>query len=277
MNTLSGLQVLVTRPEPQAGRWAQQLETLGAVPLVAPMMTLEPVGEPEAKEAIKACIMDFDLYQKAIFVSQNAVAHAFDWLDHYWPQLPLGVEYYGVGERTAQALAEENVKVTAWQSRGAMNSEALLEASPLQNVAEQRIVIFRGVGGRGLLGQTLRKRGARVDYCELYERRCPNDAVERLHRALAQRSVSRLIVALHSAETLDNYHWARGQLTDARDALAQAPLLVPGERVAQHARALGYHRLAVAENATDPSMLEALQAASQDPALFQTDGTRYRD
>lgn len=277
MSALTGLQVLVTRPEPQAGRWADQLKALGAVPLVAPMMTLDAVSEPAAKQAVKACIMDFDLYQKAIFVSQNAVAHAFDWLDHYWPQLPMGVEYYGVGERTARALADENVEVTAWQSRGAMNSEALLEAPELQNVAEQRIVIFRGVGGRGLLGQTLSERGARVDYCELYERRRPSDAVERLHKALAQRPASRLIVALHSAETLDNYHWARRHSTDARDALAQAPLLVPGERVAQHARALGYRRLAVAENATDPSMLEALQAASQDSALFQTDGTRYRD
>ncbi|WP_347329924.1 uroporphyrinogen-III synthase [Marinimicrobium locisalis] len=277
MSALAGLQVLVTRPEPQAGRWAQQLQALGAVPLVAPMMTLEAVSEPEAREAIKACIMDFDLYQKAIFVSQNAVAHAFDWLDHYWPQLPMGVEYYGVGERTARALAEEEVEVTAWQSRGAMNSEALLEAPELQNVAEQRIVIFRGVGGRGLLGQALRERGARVDYCELYERRCPEDAVERLRRALAPRPTTRLIVALHSAETLDNYHQTRGQLAEESDALAQAPLLVPGERVAQRARTLGYHRVLVAENATDPSMLEALEAASQDPILFQTDGTRYRD
>lgn len=277
MTPLAGLTVLVTRPEPQASRWAEELRARGATPLMAPMMTLEAVSDSAARQAVKNCVMDFDRYQKAIFVSQNAVAHAFEWLDQYWPQLPLGVEYFGVGERTANALAEQGVRVTAWQSSGAMNSEALLAAPALRDVAEQRIVIFRGVGGRGLMGDTLRARGAQVDYCELYERHSPTNARERLAAALTdagQRAERSLIVALHSAETLDNYHEARLRLvkdSTAAQRLAAAPLLVPGERVAQHAAKLGYSRIVTAENATDPAMLAALDAA-----LFQTNGPSDR-
>ncbi len=266
---LTGLQVLVTRPEAQAKAWARSLEAQGARVGMAPLMALEPVTDAAAKQAIKQCILDFDRYQKAIFVSQNAVAYAFDWLEDYWPQLPIRVEYYGVGERTARALETRQVPVTAWQSDGPMNSEALLTAPELQSVADQRIVIFRGVGGRGVMAETLRERGARVDYCELYERHCPADAASTLSRALDNFPERPVIVALHSGETLDNYHQIQRQLSPAHlRRLAEASLLVPGERVAERARTLGYPRVLKAENATDPSMLAALKQAATDPTLF---------
>ncbi len=276
---LTGLQVLVTRPEAQAKIWARALEAQGARVQVAPLMALEPVADAAAKQAIKQCIMDFDLYQKAIFVSQNAVAYAFDWLEDYWPQLPIRVEYYGVGERTARALEAHQVPVTAWQSDGPMNSEALLAAPELQSVADQRIVIFRGVGGRGVMADTLRRRGARVDYCELYQRHCPEQASTELAQALDGVEKGPLVVALHSGETLDNYHRVGQQLAPPyRHRLADATLLVPGDRVEEQAYALGYSRVLKAENATDPSMLATLTRAAADPALIlKTDGTHDRD
>lgn len=277
-DTLTGLQVLVTRPETQAVAWADTLRARGAHAVVAPLLTLSPVSTPEARQAIKQCILDFDLYQKAIFVSQNAVAYAFEWLEDYWPQLPVRIEYYGVGERTARALEAYGVPVTAWQSDGAMNSEALLTAPELQSVAGERIVIFRGVGGRGVLAETLRERGARVDYCELYERHCPEDAATQLTRALTELNEAPLIVALHSGETLENFHQIRQQLPPRQARrLGEGVLLVPGERVAQRARAMGYARVLTAENATDPGMLAALERAATDPILLQTDGTHDCD
>ncbi len=266
---LTGLQVLVTRPEAQANNWAETLEAQGAQVGLAPLMALEPVADAAAKQTIKQCILDFDRYQKAIFVSQNAVTYAFDWLDDYWPQLPIRVEYYGVGERTARALEAHQVPVTAWQTDGPMNSEALLTAPELQSVADQRIVIFRGVGGRGVMAETLRARGAQVDYCELYQRRCPEQASITLAQALDSLGSGPLIVSLHSGETLDNYHRVRQQLTPEQERrLAEATLLVPGDRVTAQARALGYSRVLKAENATDPSMLAALRRAAAKPALF---------
>ncbi|WP_341936939.1 uroporphyrinogen-III synthase [Marinimicrobium sp. C2-29] len=282
MAGLEGLRVLITRPEPQAQAWARTLAGQGAEPIAVPMMALEALTEPAEKQAIKNIILDFDLYQKAIFVSQNAVAYALEWLEDYWPQLPIGIEYFAVGERTAEALREHGIEVTALQSRGAMNSEALLRSAPLQQeqVEEQRIVIFRGRGGRGILGETLQTRGARVHYCELYQRVVPTGAAERLDRALTDASAEPLIVALHSGETLENYAQTLAQLPidgPARRTLARAPILVPGERVAQQAKTLGFTRVFIAENATDPSMLDALHQAVNDPALLQTNGTLDRD
>lgn len=282
MPALDGLEVLVTRPEAQGQEWAATLSELGAQPVVVPLMELRPLDAPEDKQAIKHCILDFDLYQKAIFVSRNAVSYALQWLDDYWPQLPMGIEYFGVGERTAQALLEHQLPVTALQREGAMNSEALLEAPALQAeaVRHQRIVIFRGRGGRGVMAEVLESRGARVDYCELYQRRCPPGATQALARALADDTGRPLFVALHSGETLDNYAQTLAQLgpdTPAAKRLSQAVLLVPGERVTQQAQALGFTRVLSAENATDSGMLAALHRAAQQPDFFQTDGTNHRD
>jgi MFS superfamily sulfate permease-like transporter len=78
------------------------------------------------------------------------------------------------------------------------DSEALLALPQLEQVAGKRIAIFRGVGGRTLLADTLRSRGATVDYVECYRRRRPDaDA-----GPLLQRWADVSAVTIASAETL---------------------------------------------------------------------------
>ena len=50
------------------------------------------------------------------------------------------------------------------------DSEGLLALPELQNVAGMRVMIFRGDGGRELLGDTLKARGATVEYVTCYLR-----------------------------------------------------------------------------------------------------------
>ena len=279
---LAGLAVLVTRPQPSAEAWAQKLKAKGAQPLIAPMMELLPIDDPNGRRAIKQRILDFDRYHKAIFVSQNAVAHGLDWLEAYWPQLPMGIDYFAVGQSTARALEDHGLRVMALQNTGAMNSEALLEAPELdaEAVKHQRIVIFRGRGGRGILGQVLGERGAQVDYCELYHRQLPPQAPEQLLSASRQQVSSPLVVALHSGEALDNYTRTLSRLPPGEpglNRLRQARLLVPSDRLADQASALGYRWLIRAENATDDAMEAALCAALNQTSLFSSDGIHDRD
>lgn len=267
MGSLTGLRILVTRPAHQAGPWCRLLEAEGAEAISIPLLELVPVTEPDQIRAIKNQILDFDLYQKAIFVSQNAVAHGMAWLESYWPQLPTGIEYFAVGAATARALADFGIQAS--DAGGAMNSETLLEAEELtaERVTNQRILIFRGLGGRPHLGEVLSARGAQVDYSELYQRLVPKGAADQLKKASLPLTAepSRQIVALHSGESLHNYQKALEQIafedSPIAEALANSALLVPGARVAQLARELGFKKIFQAENATDTSMLAALKAA----------------
>lgn len=257
---LAGLRVLVTRPRQQAAHWQRLLQAEGAATVALPLLEIEPINEDCTAEyhAIKTCIQNLDHYQHAIFVSQNAAHFGAQWIDRYWPQLPLGLAFYAVGTATAAVLRRAGFDVTAADS--SMNSEELLQLPQLQKVAQQRVLIFRGVGGRPRLAQELTLRGARVDYCELYRRQIPDDAGALL-RALVSCQPGD-VISVHSGETLNNLWRLVSQLGKDGilnpDQWLQVPLLVPGERVQAQAAATGFHHVITAANASDLCMLEAL-------------------
>src|SRR5690606_8524052 len=208
---------------------------------------------------VKERILALADYQKVVFVSRNAVQHAWEWIDRYWPQLPVNIRYFAVGSATASAASEYGLHVEA--AGEAMNSEALLQLPALQSVAHEKILICRGRGGRDFLAENLRARGARVDFCELYHRRLPEAARGQLADFLRQRKHSKteLVLAAHSGESLENLNRLIDELpTEDRAMLRGSFMLVPGERVADLARGLGFERVITALNATDAVMTETL-------------------
>ncbi len=251
---LQALRVLVTRPEAQAEAWQQSLVDAGACCAAVPLLAIVPLTVAEEQQAIKNRVMELDSYQHVIFVSQNAVRYGMEWIYNYWPQLPMGVSFYAVGSATARTLQQFDVPVVA--AEGTMNSEALVALPSLQQIDGAKVLICRGQGGRPLLADILAERGARVDYCELYERRFPQAALEQIATLDWGRQGD--VVAVHSGESLDNWQ----QLVTAlkRYDWQGLPLLVPGQRVANKAIELGFNRVIVADNASDTEMLRALCA-----------------
>lgn len=259
--------IVITRPEAQAAPWAEQLLRLGFNSARLNLLEISAVADETKIRAIKNKILDFDLYQKVIFVSQNAVEHGMNWLEDYWPQLPMGIDYFAVGATTAKKLADYGVEVQdlAVSASGGMTSEDLLSAEHLQDVDGEKILIFRGCGGRGHLAEELRKRGAWVDYCELYERGLPAVASEQLQQLFAATETpgKEIIVSLHSGESLQNLLVVLMQLpatqqTTVRAWLHNILLLVPSQRIVDAAQAAGFKRIICAENATDNAMTAAL-------------------
>lgn len=260
MNDLTGLHIVVTRPNAQAEPWAARLRDLGATTSLVSLLEIVPVSERAQIQAIKNCILDLDLYRKAIFVSQNAVEHGFDWIENYWPQLPIGVDFFAVGETTAKQLQARGVKVTdlAQSQTGAMTSETLLQSPALQQVAGEKIVIFRGVGGRPHIGEVLSVRGAHVSYCELYERILPSESTQKFAAVLSQ-PIDKLVLVLHSGEALENLQRVFRELAiNTLEIMARIYLLVPSQRILELAEAAGFIHVFAAQNATEASMLQGL-------------------
>ena len=249
------VRVLATRPQAQNDGWCELLQQTGLASLTVPVMVIEAIQEPQQRQAIKNLILDFDQFDKVIFVSQNAVRETLVWLDEYWPQLPQGIEYFAVGQKTAAALQDRGIASTSCSH--AMDSEELLAMPELQQVTGQKILICRGRGGRPHLAEVLEARGARVIFGEFYCRVLPPGAVDALRNSDFSESNYREIISVFSGESLAN-------LVEVLNAAGiqdwrQLPVVVPGERVAKQAQHLGFSQVITATNATDAAMLEALQ------------------
>ena len=260
MADLTGLHIVVTRPTAQAQPWADRLRQLGAETTVISLLEIVPVLDNTQIQAIKNCILDLDLYTKAIFVSQNAVELGFEWIENYWPQLPVRVEFFAVGETTARQLQNRGAPVTdlAQSQTGAMTSETLLQSPALQAVAGEKIIIFRGLGGRPHIGEVLTARGALVTYCELYERILPENSRADFEHLL-KSSAQELVLVLHSGEALENLKKIMDELGFfERTLIERIWLLVPSQRIFELARAAGLIHVYAAQNATEASMLQGL-------------------
>jgi len=238
--------ILVIRPSRQADQFIALLEQTGAQVCHTPVMSIEPIVDGLA---IKNLILEVDNFDKAICVSGNAAQLTIEWLDRYWPMMPVGIEFFAVGQQTAQILGAADI--TALSPSGRQNTEALLALPELQDLSNQRVIIFRGCGGREILADTLIERGARVDYCGLYKR------VINLEQALLARQqlLQNDCLVAHSGELLQ----ALGD--QSGEPGAEKVVVVPSERVAEIARELGYKNIASAENALPESMLAAVEAA----------------
>ena len=243
-NSLSARQILLIRPQRQDDQLIEILEKAGAAVTHNPVMAIEPVEE---NPQIKGQVLELDNFHKGIFVSGNAVELGLELIDKYWPMLPVGIDYFAIGERTAALLQQAGIQANS--PKGRQNSEELLQLPQLQQLKNQRIIIFRGVGGREILGSKLVERGARVEYCELYRRVVQPEAL-----AVARQQKADCLIA-HSGELITAMGEAKSTL------FANTPVVVPSERVAAIARQLGYNRVVSADNALPESMLAAVGKA----------------
>jgi uroporphyrinogen-III synthase len=195
------------------------------------------------------------------------------WISQYWPQLPVGLVAYAVGPSTAEIL-QQFLWPVHFSSTG-VTSEHLLELPSLQNISGKRVALFRGQGGRELLAETLRERGARVDYIELYQRRMP--IYDRWETLAQIRSNQINIVVLTSLQILESFLQLLGLRAVRTDAAqesqdrADAALLsllqslcivVPSRRVQDVAIAAGFSRVIQASGADDESILDCLARSS---------------
>jgi uroporphyrinogen-III synthase len=231
---LAGRRIVVTRPAGQNERLAEMIRAEGGEPIVFPVLEILDLEDTRGLVAAADRLDDYDL---AVFISPNAVDKALNVIlaRRAWPRR---LRAATIGRASEKALARYGVTdVTA--PSGRFDSEALLALPQLDDVRGWRVVVFRGDGGRELLGDTLRERGATVDYIECYRRVRPNADVGPLLKRWGRGEIDAVTVS--SSEGLRNLYDMLGKLGQAW--LKRTPLLAPHARIAENARALGCERV----------------------------------
>lgn len=251
-DALSGLNVLITRPAAQAAGLQQALEAAGASCLSLPLIAIKPLGDEVAIQRLRDRVLALDNYHCLIFVSNNAVLFGGEVINDYWPQFPLGVQVIAIGPTTAEA-ARETLSCEVSHAHSGMTSEDILRLPQLQALSGKRIGIVRGQGGRELLADSLRDRGAVVDYLEAYGR----DPIEYEGDDFCEklRAAGVNVLSVSSGESLDRL----SELLVGNDGLRQRlDLIVPSGRVAERALTAGFAKVHDARGADPASFIAAL-------------------
>lgn len=249
---LAGRTIVVTRPQAQAAPLAEAIVAAGGEPLIFPLLEISPAADLQSLTDAACRLADYAL---AVFISPNAVEHALPVLleKQAWPPSLIPA---AVGQGTVKVLAERGVHGCIAPTER-FDSEALLDLPELaaERVRGKRVAIFRGDGGRELLADTLRERGATVDCITCYRRSGPSAGVAPLLAAwragrLAALTVSSSEGLRHLVELLDD---------EGRAFLQRTPLFVPHVRIAESARALGLSNI-ILTAAADAGLLAGLVA-----------------
>ena len=241
---LSNKIILITRPDGREQHLRQLIEQAGGRVIHYPVFSIEPPAGLEIEQLInlRSRLHNFTM---AIFISPTAVEQS----QIYFPALPEHFTIVSIGSKTSEALRQQNIFVDIEAPEH--DSESLLQMAAFQmpEIHGQRIIIFRGAGGRALLGDTLIRRGAHIRYVETYRREIPP------HPPLTEQQITQLdAITISSIEGLDNLI----TLMDDPSLLIDVPLIVPGQRAATLARQHGFTTIVPAQNATDEAIVSAL-------------------
>ena len=130
-----------------------------------PFIEIEPIS---ASPEIKNIIDDMLTFTKIIFISSNA-AQCFKIIsEHHSIKFADNAQIFAIGPTTKKELSFLNKNI--FSPIDQFDSKSLLELSEMQNVADESILIVRGVGGKELLKKELEKKQANIFYLECYQR-----------------------------------------------------------------------------------------------------------
>ncbi|MBX3617525.1 uroporphyrinogen-III synthase [Nitrosomonas sp.] len=251
---LAGLNILVTRPIHQSTVLAASIRSLGGNPIVFPTLEIVDLADLSLLFGVIDRLSEFDW---AIFVSPNAVNKAMPVITGRCA-LPAHMKIAAVGKGTADTLIQYGVSEVLIP-KDKFDSEALLECAEFDDMTGKRVVIFRGFGGRQLLGDTLKQRGAIVEYAECYIRKKPEIDTASLISDWSQGRLHAVIVT--SSEGLHNLFDIIGEL--GQQLLKVTPIITTHERIAQAARKMGLEKVVKAPSPGDAGVLESIQAYFQ--------------
>jgi len=228
--------VVLTRPQPEADRWAARLHERGIASVVLPLLSILP---PLDAEPLRRAVAALPGYRAVMFVSANAVQGFFALQPDF--SLPRA---WAPGPATRDALLAAGVpagRIDAPADDAAQfDSEHLWQLVAAQVHAGDRVLLVRGADaqgrsqGREWLAQQLAARGVAIDTVAVYRRALP--AWSEAERLLARRCAvdgsvwlfSSSEAAANLAQLLPQQDWSRAQ------ALATHP------RIAQAVHALGF-------------------------------------
>lgn len=226
--SLHGLRVLNTRPKEQAYALNRAITEAGGIAIPCP--TLEIV---ETSDQWISSLPDLNKVNHALFVSANAVQNCFTQLIRHNIVWPKHINVIAIGHGSAKELSKFHIEVK--EIPDVPDSEHLLALNSLQQLKNQTVLLFKGVGGRKLIEQSLLEKGANLFSLEVYQRVMPEVNHQLINSLWREDLVD--IILLTSEQSMHNLF--NMFCKDAHYWLKNKPFIVLSERLAHSAALSG--------------------------------------
>lgn len=246
--SLTCMGIAITRPINQAKKLSALIEQAGGTPILFPLIEITPLYDYSQFEAV---INKIETYDWAIFISSNAVQNGMPRLVKQG--IPKNLNFAAIGPVTASELQSFGVKdVLIPNDR--FDSESLLALDEMHAMQDKKVMIFRGVGGRDVLAESLKARGAQVSFAECYQRINPQTSCDLLTNLYREKKLHGIVVT--SSEAMRHLL----DLAGDADWLQHVTLFVNHARIAELPLQLDL-KVLVADAPGDEAMLASLQAS----------------
>ena len=166
------LPILINTRPIHRGDAIRQMTSVMMVDL--PLLAIRSLSISECEQAM---MMQFcqGAYDALVITSVESARRALDYLRSHQVNVPTlpNTPIIAVGTATAQVMQAYGFDVILPQTA---NNEGMLTLPQIKSLtAHDRVLIWRGVGGRRLLHDTLVAKGVHIDAIEWYERTTPSD------------------------------------------------------------------------------------------------------
>ncbi len=242
---LCNIGVAITRPTSQATKLTKLIHEAGGHVIQFPLIEIASIADYTGFNRVIAGIGNADWL---LFISSNAVQNGMPLL--LKQGIPDNIKFAAIGPKTAQALKSFDVDQVL-VPEGRFDSESLLALPEMHHMQNKNVLIVRGIGGRELLANTLKARGANVQFAECYRRINPQKDDDILEKAYANQQLQSIIVTSSEAmryllDLANNASW-----------LKNINICVNHARIAEQPIAMGL-QVSVAEAPGDEAMMSLL-------------------
>lgn len=259
---LTGIGIAITRPIDQAKKLSQLISDAGGTPISFPLIEITALTDYSQFESVISTVNQYDW---AIFISSNAVQNGMPRL--LKQGFPTQLQFAAIGPVTAAELQIFGVKQVLTplthakqgeETKVRFDSESLLALPEMQVMQGKKVMLFRGIGGRDVLAETLKSRGAIVTFAECYQRINPQTNCDLLAQLWAEKKLHGIVVT--SSEAM------RHLLDLARDSewLKNVTLYVNHARIAELPLQLDL-KVKIAHAPGDDAMLKELSLPYSNP------------
>lgn len=200
---LKGIGIAVTRPVDQAKKLGALITAAGGTVIPYPLIEITALTDYSQFETVIQAIHKYDW---AIFISSNAVQNGMPRL--VIQGIPAYLKFAAIGPVTASELKSFGVNQVLTpsshiqdgdESKVRFDSEALLALPEMQDMQGKKVMIFRGIGGRDVLADTLKARGATVTFAECYQRINPQSSCDLLANLYNEKKLHGIVVTSSEA------------------------------------------------------------------------------